>query len=72
MTFLEHLELLRRMDGLIRHKATGRYDAFAGRIGISVASLFRRLEELKTLGAEIDYCHRRQSYYYSNTFSFRH
>lgn len=70
MTFLEHLELLRRMDSLIQHKATGRYDTFARRIGISVASLFRRLDELKMLGAEIDYCHRRQSYYYSNAFSF--
>ncbi len=70
MTFLEHLDLLRRMDGLIQHKATGRYDTFARRIGISVASLFRRLDELKMLGAEIEYCNRRQSYYYRNTFSF--
>ncbi|MCB0530192.1 MAG: hypothetical protein KDC61_06190 [Saprospiraceae bacterium] len=70
MTFIEHVELLRRMDHLIRRKATGRYDDFARRIGISVASLFRRLDELKMLGAEIQYCSRRQSYFYNNAFSF--
>jgi predicted DNA-binding transcriptional regulator YafY len=70
MTFLEHLQLLRRIDNLIRRKATGRYDAFARRIGISVASLFRRLDELKMLGAEIQYSHTRESYYYCNKFSF--
>ena len=70
MTFIEHLQLLQRMDELIRRKATGKCREFARRLRISLATLFRRMDELRTLGAEIDFCQTRQSYHYINTFQF--
>ena len=48
MTFIEHLRLLQRMDGLIHLKRTGTADAFAELLGISRRSIFNyfRLKEL--------------------------
>lgn len=70
LTFVEHYQLLRRIHDFIRRKGTGRYDSFARRLDIPIASLYRRLDELRLLGAEIAYCSERQSYYYTNEFSF--
>jgi predicted DNA-binding transcriptional regulator YafY len=72
MTFIEHLQLLQRMNDLIRRKATGKCREFARRLRISVATLFRRFEELRTMGAKIEYCDIRQSYFYSNQFDFKY
>jgi len=69
-TFIEHYQLLKRIHEFIRRKGTGRYDAFANRLDIPIASLYRRLDELRMLGAEIIYDRERESYVYRNDFSF--
>ena len=64
MSFLAHLDLLTRMDQLIRRKSTGTPQAFAQRLGISTASLYRHLDHLAALGASVVYCRLRQTFYY--------
>ena len=68
MTFLEQIALFKRLDGLIRRKSTGTPEQLASRLEISRASVFRYINELKGVGAPIQYCKVRQSYYYEGHF----
>ena len=65
MTFLQKLELIERVDGLIRRKATGSPDELASRLKISSRCLYELLELMKQMEAPIEYCKIRQSYFYS-------
>jgi len=65
MTFLEKLLLIERLHSLIQRKATGTPKALARKLNISRRQLFRHLETLRSLGAEIEYCHDSQSYRYN-------
>lgn len=64
MTLAEKLRQLKRMDQLIQLKATGCPSAFAKRMDISIATIYRYLRELKNLDAPLQYCRVRQTYYY--------
>jgi predicted DNA-binding transcriptional regulator YafY len=64
MSFIEHLHLLRRLDQLIRRKATGTPQAFARQLCVSRASLYRHLDLLAELGASVAYCRLRQTFHY--------
>ena len=64
MALNKYFRRLKRMDGLIHHKATGNSHAFADRLGISTTSLQEYLQALRDLGGKIGYCRRRQTYYY--------
>lgn len=64
MSFLRYLHRLRRMDDLIRRKATGPPEEFARRLGLGRSALMDHLREMRELGAKISYCRARQSYYY--------
>jgi biotin operon repressor len=64
MTFIEHLELLERMDAVINRKGTGNATELAQRLKVSRRSVFNYLDTLRRLGADIDYCEHRQSYFY--------
>lgn len=68
MSLLKYVDRLRRMDDLIRRKATGTPEEFAKRLGIGKTVLMEELRELKSLGAEFSYCKARQSYCYDNEF----
>ncbi len=65
MSLLKYIERLKRMDDLIRRKATGCADEFAAKLGISHSQLYQDLKEMKELGAPIEYCNARKSYIYS-------
>ena len=69
MTFTEQLQLIKRIDSLIKKKATGSSEELGKRLGISKASVHRYLNELKNLGADIIYCKFRRSYYYKEPFN---
>lgn len=75
MSLLKYIERLKRMDDLIRRKATGCADEFATKLGISKSQLYDELKEMKELGAPIEYCPTRKSYVYSAearlTFTFQ-
>jgi hypothetical protein len=68
MSLLKYIQRLKRMDDLIRRKATGTPDEFAARLGLRKSVLMDELRELKELGAEITYCRRSNSYYYEQEF----
>jgi len=66
MSLLKYIDRLRRMDDLIRMKATGCANDFAHKLGISQSQLFQDLKEMKELGAPIQYCPLRKSYIYES------
>lgn len=64
MSLFKSIDRLRRMDDLIRRKATGTPNEFAEKLGLSPSQLFLVLKEMKELGTPIQYCTVRKSYYY--------
>jgi predicted DNA-binding transcriptional regulator YafY len=56
---------MKRMDELIRRKATGNASEFAQKMGISVSVLKENLAEMRSLGAPIEYSRIRGSYCYT-------
>ena len=65
MRFIEKTQLLERVDQLIRMKATGNSRELAKRLKISKSTVYEIIDLMKTMGAEIDYCNKRSSYYYT-------
>lgn len=66
MNFIEQLRLLQRFDSLIARRGTGSAKELASKFGISRSSIFNYLDTLRQLGADIEYCEQRKSYYYVN------
>jgi DNA-binding transcriptional regulator LsrR (DeoR family) len=65
MKNLENIQkLIERADRLIRLETTGTPNEFAAKLGISRASLFRLLEELKNIEVPVKYCYKYKTYYY--------
>lgn len=69
MSILKYLERARRMDDLIRRKATGNAEEFAKKLGISRSVLMDHLRDLRDLGAPIQYDETSHCYYYAEEFS---
>jgi len=65
MTFLEKLNLIERIDQLIRLKATGSTSDLANRLGVARSTVYEIIETMKSMGAEIKYCRIRRSFYYT-------
>ncbi len=70
MTSLDCSKRRRRMDHLIRQKATGQPSDFAKRLGVSRATLYRNITELKNEGAHIQYSKEDQTFFYEEPFVF--
>jgi len=68
MSLLKSIERIKRMDDLIRREFTGTAKEFAVKVGISRSMLMENIREMRALGAEIDYCAHRRSYYYTQEF----
>jgi hypothetical protein len=66
MAFIEQLQRLQRMDGLIHRKGTGTAQELGSLVGIARSNVFNYLDILRSLGAEIDYCEFRKTYFYAN------
>ncbi len=69
MSILKYIDRAKRMDDLIRRKATGSAEEFAGKLGVSRRILMENLGDLKELGAPIEYDDCCKSYYYKGEFS---
>lgn len=52
------------IDQLIRQESTGDAQKLATRLGMARSTLFKYLNDMKELGAPIDYCRRRKTFYY--------
>ena len=66
MTFLEKLDLIKRIDSLIKKKPTGQPKDLAEKIGVAESTLYNILCIMKGLGADIEYSKNQNSYYYIN------
>lgn len=71
MTFFDHINRIKRLHALIRHKATGTPKDLADRMDVSRSTLFRHLDDLRSLGAPIAYEKDRQTYYYEEPFDLK-
>lgn len=67
---LELIKRFVRLHELIKRKSTGDPQAFADRMGVSRATLFRYLDELRDLSADIDYDKEKPSYFYKQPPDF--
>jgi len=65
MSLLKYVERLKRMDDLIRRKATGSAYEFSKKLNVSQSQLFAELKEMRQLGAPIQYCSVTKTYFYS-------
>ena len=67
MSLLKYVDRLKRMDDLIRRKATGTPVEFSRKLGICKSMLMINLTELKQMGAPLKYDHSNQTYCYDRT-----
>ena len=66
MKFFEHIELLQRIDQLIRLKATGTPQNLGEKLKMSERQARRIIDDMKGRGLPISYCKHKQSYYYES------
>jgi len=70
MSIVNQIKLLLKLHELINEETTGVSKELAKKLGLSRASIFRYLGELKLLGAQIAYSKQKRSYIYENEFVF--
>ncbi|GAO41958.1 HTH domain-containing protein [Flavihumibacter petaseus] len=58
------IDRLDRLDNLIRTKSTGTPQDLANKLNISRSTLYEYIGLLKSMGAPISFCRRRNSFYY--------
>ncbi|MBK9491342.1 MAG: HTH domain-containing protein [Haliscomenobacter sp.] len=68
MMAIKQLDRLKRLDTLIHQGKTGAPDELARRLDLSRSQLYNILDELKDLGAPIEYDRSARSFYYRDTF----
>jgi hypothetical protein len=66
---LKEIDRLARLDLYLREAQTGDSFLLSKKVGISRSSLFNLFNELKVLGAQIEYDKIMQTYYYINDLS---
>lgn len=67
-SFAEKFRKLERLDALIRRRGTGSPTELAKRLKVSVRTLYNYVNDLRCLGAEIEFCLHRCTYYYVQPF----
>jgi biotin operon repressor len=70
MTFIERLKKIEQIDQLIRLKTTGNMCKFSSKIKLSERQMWRYIDDLKGLGAEIEYSKESDSYVYKTPFNY--
>jgi hypothetical protein len=66
MKIFEQIQLLQRIDRLIRLKATGTPQLLGDKLKLSERQARRMIDDMKGLGLPISYCKQQQSYYYES------
>lgn len=64
MKFTDQLHIVKRLDSLIRRKATGSPEELANKVKLSRASIYRHIEILKELGAPVKYNKKQKCFFY--------
>ena len=70
MSIDERRTLYLRLDGMIRMKVRGSASVLARTLGVSRSTFFRCLDDMKSLGAPIQYDEVLQHYYYEEEGGF--
>ncbi|ADY50865.1 hypothetical protein Pedsa_0280 [Pseudopedobacter saltans DSM 12145] len=65
-----YFDRLEYLDELIRHRRTGSPSQLAEKFNVSKRTVFEYIEILKSLGAEVEYCRYRETYYYKRQGRF--
>jgi predicted DNA-binding transcriptional regulator YafY len=68
--YIERLQKLNYLIQLIEKEGTGTAEDLANRFGVSRRTIFRYIEELRLMGAEISYSHTRNSFIFEKNFDF--
>ncbi|SFF63297.1 helix-turn-helix domain-containing protein [Thermoflexibacter ruber] len=63
---ISKLTVLVFLHHLISKKATGDVNSLAKQLGVSRRTVFNYIDELKSIGAPIAYCHTARSYVYTD------
>ncbi len=71
MKLFETLQMIERVDQLIRLKATGTPTQLAQRLQLSERSIYNVIEIMKEMGAPIYYNRSRRSYCYEENVKFK-
>lgn len=71
MNTLSELKSLERIHSFIKTKRNGKPKELADRLGISRSCLYRNIQKLEELGAEITYSRMAGHFYYENDFEFK-
>ncbi len=66
--FTEKFRKLEHLDTLIRRRGAGSPAELARRLKVGVRTLHNYVNDLRCLGAEIDFCLHRSTYYYVRPF----
>lgn len=65
MTFLDKINVIERVDQLIRMKSTGTAEELAVKLGVCRSTVFEILACMRIMGAEIGYNEHKKTYYYT-------
>lgn len=64
MKVFEFIDIVAAFHSYMMHGHTGDAATFSEKLGISRATLYRLIDELKDYGIHIEYCRERQTYRY--------
>lgn len=70
LQFIQKIQVIERVDSLIKLKSTGTAHELSRRLCVSKRSVYNILELMKNMGAPIEYCQIRRTYYYSYQCDF--
>ncbi len=70
-TIIKQIEIMERIDQLIRLQATGSAEELAERLKISKTKLYRIINLMKRLNAPIEYNFTLQSFVYARSVGFQ-
>lgn len=59
---------LQHLHECIKKECTGTPCSLGVRMGVSKRAFFYMVDDLREMGADINYCRKRQTYYYNNDF----
>jgi len=70
LDILQKIQIVERVDKLIKRGSTGTADDLSNRLCVSRRSVYNILELMRSMGAPIEYCQIRRTYYYSYQCDF--
>jgi len=70
MPVQKYINRLERLHLLIRRKATGTVDELANKLALSRRQTLEYISEMRDMGAPIEFCTNRKTYYYTKEVRF--